>query len=216
MARSLKVATERRIGGAFGLLFVVGIVAVTPLGFASCSSSNGSGGAGGQGTSDGSGAGNVGGTNTSQGGSPGTGGSGGDPCAAAPGAVINGCKADASDATDMRGMGPQTVIVGADAADKYAPKCLLINDDQTVTFSGSFTTHPLDSGEIRDAIECPDKGPLVFGGADATKTFTLKAGTFPYFCDVHGPGGMDGVVFVKSAGAGSGGSPGSGGSGGGN
>lgn len=221
MARSHRAASQtkrarRGLGEAFGILVVLGATTVVP--FASCSNGSASGGGGGQGTSDGAGAGSTGGGAGTAGGSPGTGGSGGagDVCAAKPGAVLNGCKADGSDATDMRGMGPQTVTFGIGSL-TYKPKCLLVDQSQTVTFDGDFAAHPLTSGEIRAAVECPDQGPLTFGGT-GPKTFTLTPGVYPYYCFNHGPGGMDGVVIVDAGGAGGagggGGSAASGGAGG--
>jgi plastocyanin len=204
MARSRRRAvTSRaralRFGETAAFLALVGAASLVP--FVSCSNSGNNGGGGGQGTSDGSGAGQMGGGG--QGGSPGTGGSGGDVCAAKPGAVLNGCKADGSDATDARGMGPQNITFGVGSL-TYKPKCLLVDQSQTVTFTGDFVSHPLTSGEIRNATECPDHGPLTFGGT-GPKTFTLTPGVYPYYCFNHGPGGMDGVVIVDAGAGGAGG-----------
>jgi plastocyanin len=226
MARSNGLATEavaqddlklgaRRRGIRDALSFLIVAAAASVVSVSSCNTNGGPGAGGGQGTSDGSGAGSTGGS--SQGGSPGTGGSGGDVCAAAPGAVENGCHTNGDDATDERGMGPQTITFGV-GSNTYDPKCLLIDANQTVTFDGDFSEHPLTSGEIRDATECPDNGVLTFGGA-GPKTFTLAPGVYPYYCRNHGPGGMDGLVIVDagsggSGGSGAGGSPGTGGTGG--
>ena len=169
------VATAPAFRETVAFLGVIGIASLVP--FVSCNNSSGIGGGGGQGTSDGAGAGPMGG-GSSHGGSPGTGGSGGgDVCAAKPGAVLNGCNADGSDATDARGMGPQTITFGVGSL-TYKPKCLLIDANQTVTFDGDFGEHPLTSGEMRGMTECPDNGPLTFNGA-SPKTFTLTPGVYP-------------------------------------
>jgi plastocyanin len=153
---------------------------------------------------------------SSQGGSGGTaaqggGGAGGAPqdvCSGPAGDTINGCKADGSDAMDLSGDKEVTInFGGVQLGDVYKPKCIIVKPQQKVSFVGSFDNHPLDAGEIRgsgaNAKACPDgsnhnplKAPI---GSASPQTFMLDAGTYPYFCDVHGAAfGMDGLIIVKN------------------
>ncbi|HVY48309.1 MAG TPA: hypothetical protein VHB21_20620 [Minicystis sp.] len=197
--------TRRRLRTPILFTMTLALAAAGGVVAASCGGDSGNGGSGGNGggqtTSDG-----TGGTTTQgTGGTTTTQGTGGtttttqtthDVCSDPEGDTINGCKADGSDATDMRGMGPQTIAFGGVNGLAYVPKCLLVNADQTVTFDGDFLSHPLTSGEVRGMTLCSDGGPLNFGGT-GPKTFTLTAGTYPYYCGVHGAFGMNGLVIVQ-------------------
>jgi plastocyanin len=69
-------------------------------------------------------------------------------------------------------------------------RCMTVQVGQTVTWSGSFSSHPLinDGGDTPNPIE----------GHDATGhvTFT-KAGTFGYICSIHAT--MTGAIQVVAA-----------------
>jgi plastocyanin len=71
-----------------------------------------------------------------------------------------------------------------------SPRCLQIKAGQTVTWNGSFTTHPLlaDEGDTPNPISTADTS-----GPSATVTFPT-AGTFGFKCEVHAS--MTGAVLV--------------------
>ena len=71
-----------------------------------------------------------------------------------------------------------------------SPRCVEIKAGQTVTWTGSFATHPLlaDEGDKPNPISTADTS-----GASATVTFPT-AGTYGYKCQVHAS--MTGAVLV--------------------
>jgi plastocyanin len=91
--------------------------------------------------------------------------------------------------------GTTTITFGGAAGLAYSPQCLSVARGTTVTFSGSFSSHPL-SASTRGTSGNPI--PKTSTGTSATVTFNA-AGFFPYFCTVHGSdsgAGMAGVVQV--------------------
>ena len=70
------------------------------------------------------------------------------------------------------------------------PRCVQIKAGQTVTWTGSFTTHPLlaDEGDAPNPISTADTS-----GASAVVTFATP-GTYGYKCQVHAS--MTGAVLV--------------------
>jgi plastocyanin len=78
----------------------------------------------------------------------------------------------------------------------YAPKCLKVTAGTSVTFSGSFTSHPLAKSSEGDA-----NNPITdqSSGSSASVTFSTR-GFYPYHCAFHGADGgigMAGVVWVQ-------------------
>lgn len=71
-----------------------------------------------------------------------------------------------------------------------SPRCVQIKAGQTVTWNGSFTTHPLeaDQGDAPNPISTANTS-----GASAAVTFPT-AGTFGFKCQVHSS--MTGAVLV--------------------
>ncbi|HVY48308.1 MAG TPA: hypothetical protein VHB21_20615 [Minicystis sp.] len=147
-------------------------------------------------------------TGTGGAGGAGTGGAGGaggtmNVCSQPPGATINGCAADGSDAIDSGGATATITF----AFPTYTPRCTKVhtgNSGATVTFTGDFLSHPLAAGEIRSSTACPadpNADPLSFSSpSETTHDFVLTTpGTYPFYCANHGPSfDMDGVVFVVS------------------
>ncbi|NUO53140.1 MAG: hypothetical protein HOV80_30190 [Polyangiaceae bacterium] len=80
----------------------------------------------------------------------------------------------------------------------YTPKCIKVAQGASVTFQGSFPSHPLMGGYVDGGLVPAASGPFVpVTSSGTTKTFTMSAaGTFPYYCELHGLGGMAGAVFV--------------------
>jgi plastocyanin len=76
---------------------------------------------------------------------------------------------------------------------QYTPKCLKIAAGQSVTFSGSFGSHPLDQA-------CGPAQVIVGASAgNATFQFDLP-GEYGFYCAIHGTaggGGMAGSILVE-------------------
>ena len=110
---------------------------------------------------------------------------------------VNGCTL--ATATDLTAAGTPTVTFGGAAGFVYAPKCARISVGQAVTFSGTFASHPLRAGVVVGGVPQPQPGgPIASTDTGTTATFTFPAaGVFPYYCSLHGGGGMNGVVYVQ-------------------
>lgn len=80
----------------------------------------------------------------------------------------------------------------------YTPRCLVVRAGQSVTFSMSFTTHPLNPGVPHGSsagATSPNPIEAQRAGSSYTVAFT-GAGFYPFYCNVHGHVGMAGVVRV--------------------
>lgn len=108
-------------------------------------------------------------------------------------APLNGC--DPALATDLTGQDPVTISFGFFF---YDPPCVRVSQGTKVIFNGDFTAHPLAGGKNIGGAKFPDAASPFMPITDAgmSKTFTLlSAGSFAYYCDVHG--NMYGAVFVE-------------------
>ncbi len=121
------------------------------------------------------------------------GSSGGSPLL--PG--INGC----TSFTDAQSTS-RTINFGGNLGNTYDQKCLLVAANQTVTWTGSFSSHPLRPGLAPSQSGGPDAGspnnpiPSTTSGNSQNVTF-ISAGTYPYYCSVHEGQGMFGAVQVR-------------------
>ncbi|MGQ0506783.1 MAG: cupredoxin domain-containing protein [Myxococcaceae bacterium] len=112
---------------------------------------------------------------------------------------IHGCTAAAY--TDRSGAQDDRTIgfggTNASPALGFSPKCLTVAAGQSVIFKGSFSTHPLRSGEYMGTRgSTPNPVPSQStGNADLTVAFPT-AGLYPYLCESHVPA-MVGVIQVK-------------------
>ena len=81
----------------------------------------------------------------------------------------------------------------------YSPNCLRVTQGQSVTFMGAFSVHPLAPGVQGNPSASPADNPIpaTTTGSQVEVTFP-RAGVFPFFCTVHGAGGMTGVVRVEA------------------
>jgi plastocyanin len=107
---------------------------------------------------------------------------------------VNGC--DVTNTMNLTGI-PSTTVTFSGAS--YNPKCIRVSQGTNVTFSGSFSFHPLLGAEIVNNMLIPaGSGPFVpVTNTGTMKTFAMSAtGTFPYVCTSHWPSGMTGTVFV--------------------
>jgi plastocyanin len=132
---------------------------------------------------------------TGTGGAAGTGGS-------STGTSVNNCTAAA--ATDMTGMATVSIAFGGATGLKYAPPCIKVTSGTKVTFTGDFTTHPLQAGVIANGTATPATAgssplPTTAMATGTTATFTITpAGTYGYYCTVHGVAdGMEGAIIAE-------------------
>jgi plastocyanin len=112
-------------------------------------------------------------------------------------ASLNGCSP--ATATDRTGEAAVTITF-PNGNSTYSPRCIIVDAGTDITFDGSFGNHPLVGGIIVGGAEQPQgAGPFFPTTSSGTsKTFMdLALGSYPYFCDVHGSGGMNGAVFVR-------------------
>jgi plastocyanin len=103
-----------------------------------------------------------------------------------------------------------TAEIDGTAANKWEPATVTIKPGGTVTFkiSGG-PPHPVKSGTVQSAPNGDDKfdtsdcGPDKMAKVGATCTVKIaKAGTYPYFCQVHYSLGMTGTITVGAGGGG--------------
>ena len=113
--------------------------------------------------------------------------------------VIHGCeRADFVDRTAASGdrkVGFGTAL-GSPAVG-YSPNCITVAAGQSVTFVGSFNSHPLVGGEYLGDAGSPNNpiGRHDTGSTDLPIAFS-SAGLYPFYCDLHAPT-MVGVVQVQ-------------------
>lgn len=91
------------------------------------------------------------------------------------------------------------VSFGGALGSVYSPPCIKISAGSQVSFSGEFTFHPLRGGEVVGMTLMPDaNSPITDTNSGTSATFTFpSAGDFGFYCQVHGPFGMAGAVFVQ-------------------
>jgi plastocyanin len=109
------------------------------------------------------------------------------------GPSINGCHD--SDFVDITS-NPTVSFAGT----AYTPKCALVHAGTMVTFSGSFSTHPLNPGHSPNNMDSngSPNNPIMATSTGATATFTFAtAGDYPFYCAVHFAVGMNGVIRVQ-------------------
>jgi plastocyanin len=106
---------------------------------------------------------------------------------------VNGC--DPATAEDHTADSNVTITFGGSLGLKYAPACIKIAKGNSVTFSGSFSSHPLSGGADGNK---DTSSPIAETSTGSSATFTFaNAGTFPFFCEYHFSSGMEGAVFVQ-------------------
>lgn len=102
--------------------------------------------------------------------------------------TINGCTLAAAD--DSTGM--TTVSITWSSPHQA---CTRVDAGTAVTWNGDFAFHPLVGGEPPTTdTASPITGNTPAGGM-TTVTFAT-AGTYPYFCDIHGAT-LQGVIYVE-------------------
>jgi plastocyanin len=113
--------------------------------------------------------------------------------------MVNGCGETQFAANDFRDAGTPTINFPDDAGNSlYQPACVRIGVNQSVTFMGDFSMHPLHQypTDVTGSPLPPNGAPLSDAGASVTYQFT-QAGTFGYSCSTHEGTGMVGAVDVR-------------------
>lgn len=117
------------------------------------------------------------------------------PDVATPVPLLNDCAASAY--VDRTGDGDERTVVPRGTTG-YTPRCLTIRAGQSVTFSMSFTTHPLNPG-VPHGSSAGATTPSPIEAQRAGTTYAVAfpgAGFYPFYCNTHGHVGMAGVVRV--------------------
>ncbi len=114
------------------------------------------------------------------------------PQSGSSGSSVNGCTSYTDATADSAS---RTVTF---TYPSYSPKCLMIAAGQSVTFSGSFSSHPLTPGVAPDSSGTASPNnpiPATSSGSSLTVSFP-NPGTYPYYCALHFAAGMTGVIQV--------------------
>lgn len=107
-------------------------------------------------------------------------------------AMLNGCTL--ATAQDMTGQPAVTINFGSFF---YTPKCVKVSTGTQVTWSGTFSAHPLQGGAVVNNVGFPDNAQIPLTNTGMSKTITFPtAGAYPYYCVFH-VNSMQGVVFVQ-------------------
>jgi plastocyanin len=179
------------------LIGILGFMGTAALGACSSTSNGTTGGnttsshastSGSTGSTTGSGGATASGSSSTTATSSGTGGS-----TTTTGTTLNNCTE--ATATDMTTMTAVTIDFGG-AALTYVPPCIKVKAGTMVTFSGSFTTHPLVAGTAPSGVDAAS--PIKPTATGSTATFDMTpAGSYGYYCSVHVSEGMEGAIFVQ-------------------
>ncbi len=89
-----------------------------------------------------------------------------------------------------------TVRFGGTVGSAYSPACVIVNRSDSLTFDGSFGSHPLSPGSGGSA---GNPIPPTSTGSSLVVSFPTT-GFYPFYCAFHGSaggGGMAGVVQVR-------------------
>jgi plastocyanin len=111
-------------------------------------------------------------------------------------ADVNGCSV--LTAVDLRGQSDVTIEFGGVHGLSYSPACIRVDRGTTVTFSGSFTNHPLVGGRVVGSATIPEAtSPIMPTSTGTTASFLFSnRGEFGYYCDFHALNAMYGAVLV--------------------
>lgn len=109
--------------------------------------------------------------------------------------LLNDCRA--ADYVDRSADDAERTVVPRGTTG-YTPRCLTIRTAQSVTFSMSFTTHPLIPGVPHgSSAGATTPSPIEAQRVGTTYAVTFPgAGLYPFYCNTHGHVGMAGVVRV--------------------
>jgi plastocyanin len=111
--------------------------------------------------------------------------------------AFNGCTF--ATAVDDTAMATVSIAFGGALGQNYSPKCVRVAVGTGVVFSGVFSSHPLEGGTVvANQLMPASSGPFIPAtSSGASRSFVMATnGIFPYYCQVHGRNGMNGVVYV--------------------
>ncbi len=108
--------------------------------------------------------------------------------------VVNGC--NPGDYVDLSAASATRTVIFT--LPTYTPKCARIAAGQSVTFSGTFSFHPLTPGVPPGQTgTASPSNPITVTNTGTTASFTFPtAGFYPYYCANHASMGMVGVIQV--------------------
>jgi plastocyanin len=111
---------------------------------------------------------------------------------------INGCTSFTN--ATMAGAS-RLITFGGSLGNAYDQKCLAVAAGQSVTWSGTFSAHPLQPGLAPSQQGGPDAGspnnPIQMTNSGNTLIVTFATpGVYPYYCSLHQAQGMFGTVEV--------------------
>lgn len=153
------------------------------------------------GTTTGAGGGEASSSSSSSSSSSGMGGGGGagggmasSSSSSSGGMAINGCMQGMAE--DHTADANTKVTVGG-AGFTYSPACIRIKKGASVTFEGTFASHPTVGGLAGPPPTPDSSSPIKQTNSGTSVTFNFDtAGNYPYYCEYHLPS-MAGVVFVE-------------------
>jgi plastocyanin len=100
--------------------------------------------------------------------------------------TVNGC----TTFTDLTGTATPTITFGGADGLHYLPNCAQLKVGQSVTFAGSFSSHPLFE-------TCGPALAITQTSSGSTATFTFSdAGVYGFWCEIHHGIGMVGALKV--------------------
>jgi plastocyanin len=115
---------------------------------------------------------------------------------------VNGCTI--ANSTDFTGMvtasqsAPITINFPI-GGNNYSPRCIKVTMGTKIRFEGTFANHPLVGGLITAGAEHPvSAGPFTPRTDSGTSKDIVMddCAAYPFYCDNHGGGGMNGAVIV--------------------
>jgi plastocyanin len=113
------------------------------------------------------------------------------------GTEVNGC--NPAEFLEFPSLSVVTMTVGSQDSFEFAPACIIVDADAEVRFSGNFSVHHVVGGVIEDSRAKPDPAsPIPNVSAGNLAPFRpAEPGVYPFYCDVHWPGGMTGVIIAR-------------------
>lgn len=101
-------------------------------------------------------------------------------------------------------MNQVAIAFGGAVGFAYSPSCIKVTSGTSVTFNGSFSSHPLQGGVIVGTTATPAAAgstplPTTALSTGTTASFVMQpAGTYGYYCQFHGVAdGMMGAIIVE-------------------
>jgi plastocyanin len=115
--------------------------------------------------------------------------------------LVNDCTP--ATAIDMTGLGAVAITFpnGVFPNYSYSPKCVHVSAGTTISFNGTFSSHPLVGGQVVGVQQFPDpNSPIPLTSDGTTQSYIAgHQGLFGYYCDFHAvSSSMYGAILVGS------------------